>query len=263
MESLRKVADREAEAAEAEVGLTVEDGGQVEVEPGEQGIATQEEDEVPEYVPPEATKEEVATARKALAELRRQVRNIGGERTVEGLIALMDVHPDLTTPLEWQGENDEEYRPAQVVERVVALLTAGCPQIEITPKKVICLWRNKQTWTSRGVTVRSRAKSLGGLDRYLTDDCWAVLEVNFHLFKHMTPLQKVWTCYHALRELDGKGKLRPADFVGYFDELEIFGARVFRDTVRLANSVKRGLDTEHPFQLSLLEEMDDEEDAEA
>jgi|GEM_PF-3494234 len=244
-------------------------GPELGVQPGDQGSATDDAetvaDEADKYVPPEPTPDEVKTAEEVFTELQQQgPRQIGAERTIEALLQIVDRRPQFVCPMDWMGEEDEEYREAPLVERIGGLLLQACPKLEISQRKVIYLWRNKEKWTSKGVTVRSKANGLSKRVQFLAEDAYAVVEVNFHVFKHMNPLQKVATIYHALRALDTDGKQRPNDFEGFFDELELFGVGTFREMVTMANALERGKSVDHPHQLSLLDEVEEsEEDAAA
>ena len=260
-ETLADVAQREAAEAEAEFEAgavpAVQDEGDVSLvdsEPGEQGAATQDE-EPAEYQAPEPSQDEVKRALAALKELRARVNDYGPERTVESLVAIVDVASAMRRPEAWPGAEDEEFHVAPEIKEIGTLLLKGCrAKLTLSPKDVIWLWRNKEKWTSRGQTVRHNTKSLDTRTSFLTDGARAVVEVNFHHWATLNPLQKIFTVYHALRELDGTGSPQAPDFVGYFDELEVFGPRVFRDMVTLENSLKRGAERELPYQLSLLDQ---------
>ena len=232
----------------------------IDVKPGDQGSATQEDDgfEAPDYVPPDPTKEEIKSAEAVFYELQNRAREMGAERVIEALLQVVDTHPQFITPMDWQGEEDEEYREAPLVERIGGFLISGCPKLEVSQQKVTYVWRNKEKWHSKGVTIRSNAKSLGKMAKFLTNGVHAVVEMNFHLFKHMNPLQKVFSVYHALRHLDKEGAQRPYDFEGFFDEPELFGSTVFRELVTLANAMERGKERDLPYQLSLLDEVEGE-----
>lgn len=224
-------------------------------QPGEQGSATQD-DEPAAYAPKEPTKQELKAAEDVLRELRSRAQDYGPQRTIDALIQVVDVVPGFTVPTEWQGEEDEEFRDAPTVSEIAALLIRGCHvQLGISPNEVACLWRNKEKWVdSAGHNVRSKAASLDARTRFMTEGVKATIEINFHLFKTMNPAQKVFTIYHALRQIDADGKKISPDFSGFLDELEYFGPRVFREHVALANSMQRGLKREIPFQLSFLDE---------
>lgn len=231
----------------------------VQALPGEQGIATQGTIEDPSYSPPAPTQGELNIASDVYGELNTEAHDLADETVIEKLMQIVDVHPELVTPHDWKGEADEEYREAPVISRMVSILCRGCNRIEVSSRKVIPLWRNKERWTSSGQKVRGVGKGLDKRARFLTDGAHAVVEINFHLFKTMNPRQKVFTVYHALRSIDADGKRRAPDFNGYYDELELFGAGTFREMVAMANSLERGAARNLPYQLSLLEEFGETE----
>lgn len=206
-----------------------------------------------------ATDEEIERARAVLAELQERCQDWTSEQTVDALVQIVDVHPTFTPPDEWQGEDDEEYREAYCVREMVTLLLRGCRTLAISPRKVTCLWRNKAKWTRGGKVVHAGSKSFDTRTQFLTGGVLASIEVNYHDFKALNPLQKVFVVYHALAELDAEGSSIPPDFSGYRHEIEVFGARVFRDMVSMAESVKKGLERAMPHQLSLLDQVWDEE----
>ena len=55
--------------------------------------------------------------------------------------------------------------------------------------------------------------------------------------------------YHELRDATGT-----PDFTGYYDELELFGMRAFRELVELGRTVGLAETVEHPHQLPLFED---------
>lgn len=282
-ETLQQTADKEANEAEAAIAegaknkADAKKGGKkakadpkvagkiepligTETKPGAQGTATQEDDDfkAPDYVPPDPTREQVKNATSVFQELQSRARDMGAERVIEALLQVVDTHPEFITPMEWPGEKEDEYRESSVVQRIASFLISGCPKIEISPRKVVCLWRQKESWQSKGVTIRSDAKSFSKLTRFLTEGAYATIEVNYNLFRHMNPLQKIFTIYDALRHLDNEGKMRPHDFDGFFDEVELFGPAVFQEMVSMVNALERGKDRALPYQLSLLDEIDEE-----
>lgn len=256
-EALKEVADREAAEAEAEHATL-----QTSAEAGEQGIATQEEPEDPEYTPPEPTEGERKAAQEVLLQLQSRVNDYGPQATIDALIQIVDRVEPFICPADWPGEEEDQYRESSMVQQMASFLLRGCRvHLEMSPRKLVCLWRNHENWKSKGKKVRGMSKSFSKRTRFLTDGALASIEINFHLFKTMNPLQKVATVYRALRELDAEGKAIAPDFEGYLDELELFGMRVFRDMVAMHNAAQRGLEVEHEHQLSLLDEMGDGEAA--
>jgi len=231
--------------------------------PGENGIATQDAEPVSApYTPPQPTQNEIRLAGEVLTELRDRAQDLGPQKTIEGLIQVVDVHPEFITPEGWPGEEDELYLEAGVVREIVNILLRGCgPKLAISPRKVACLWKNHEKWTKGGKTVRTQTVSHDARTRFYTGGVLATIEVNFHHFRTLNPLQKVFSLYHALRELDAAGSRQPPDFVGYFDELEVFGPYVFREMVTMFGAAKRGQQDASglPYQLSLLDEMTIEE----
>lgn len=263
--SLKETAEREAAEAEKEAAEkeATEVQLKTDVEPGEQGIATQEEEPSAEYVAPEPSEEQVAAAREVLAQLEDRVREYGPERTVDALMQVIDVLPEFTTPEEWPLDEEDEYAEAALVGRIGSFLLRGCSKLKLSPKHVVWLWRNREKWTSKGRTVRGAALTLNTRARFLTDGKKAVIEVNFQHWKTLNPQQRVLVVYHELRCLDAEGKTVAPDFEGFNDELEIFGTRTFREMVALETAVQRGAERELQYSLSLLEAEDGGEEKQA
>ena len=125
--------------------------------------------------------------------------------------------------------------------------------MSLSPKHLVSLWRNQAKWIRRGSTVRSDTKALDTRTQFLTKGKRAVIEINFHHWKALNPLQKVFTVYHELREaIDAH-----ADFEGYFDELELFGSRVFRDMAQLAATIQESAELELPHQLGIFDQVEE------
>lgn len=284
-ETLAEVADREATEVEAEVeGMSEEEvrrlaedssepveavGGSGEdsepeptSEPGKQGSATVDDDEESEglYQPPDPSQEELKLADELVSELRGPDK-LGAEAAVAKLIRVVDVHPEFVTPMSWPGESSDRYRESSVVDRIATLLCHHCVKVEISARDLICLWRNSKSWNRRGRVVRADARSVPNIDQELLG-AKAEVVVNYRLFRHQNPLQKVQTVYRALRVFDAEGSKRPYDFEGFLDELEVFGARTFEEGVRMERAFESAQEVKLPHQLSLLDGFEPEDGSE-
>lgn len=266
--TLVEEARAEADAAERELqenpelakkDVSILNGGQPTAAPGEQGAATAGEEQQAEYVQPEPSEDEIQRGLRVLSELRARAQDFGSERTIESLVSIVDIVPALRRPDEWAKGEEDEYDAAPQIKEICTLLLKGCAaKLTLSPKDVVYLWRNKAKWTQHGVTVRSNTKPLDTRTQFLTKGTVAVVEINFHHWKALNPLQKIFTCYRALRILDKDASVRHADFEGYFDELELFGPRVFREMAQLKAAIDRGADRELPFQISLFDQGDED-----
>ncbi len=261
-ETLVQTAEREASQAEAEAEAAPSGNGVtppgnvslVDPEPTSAALEAElplERTEGTEYEPEEPTVEQLQAAGEVLRTLEES-EALGPEPTVEALVELVDVLPQFCRPEEWPGEEDEEYIEAPEIGAIGELLIRGSERLTLGTERVAYLWRNRAKWTSRGVTVRSDTKALDTRTQFLTKGKRAVIEINFHHWKALNPLQKVFTVYHALREaIDAH-----PDFEGYFDELELFGSRVFRDMAQLAATITKSEDLDHPHQLGIFDEVE-------
>lgn len=244
------LATAEQEAAEAEAELAEQP---VQSQPGDQGIATQEEDKESGPWDRGATQKEIKTAHDVLRNLRDNVREMGAEAVVDALIQIVDVHPEFVTPTAFPGGSDEVYRTSTMIGQICSYLARGCPKIELSSGDVVYLWKNKKTWTRRGVAVRAEGKSLGPLASFFADGAKAAVIVNFQHFRFLNTQQKVAALYHALRGLDRHGNPLPPQWAGHYDELELFGTGTWQEDVSLRNSIERSQDRQLAFALSPLE----------
>ena len=104
-------------------------------EPGEQGIATQDdvgEDKAPTVWERPVGAVEKKNAGEVLRNLESNAQDMAPEAVIDALIAVVDVHPELTIQHEWPGTAEEEYRESPIIERIGLLLCRGCPKIEIS-----------------------------------------------------------------------------------------------------------------------------------
>lgn len=210
------------------------------------------EEKTPPYRPKAPSSEELRAAREVANRLKKP-SEIGADNVISALVAIVDVIDPYKTPTEWPGKEDEEYssKANDVLEAIARALEGGIRQVVVNPNSLAFLWRNKEKWTSKGETVRGKAVSLNTRSSFLAAGIRGVVEINFHHWLTLNPLQKVFTLYRELRRFDVETKTsRPPDFVGYFDELDLFGSRVFRDMVELESRMK-GSEADHPYQLSI------------
>lgn len=255
--TLLETADREAAEAEREVSI-VEPNAQA----GEQGSATQDDDEQPEAAPfvREATKDQVAIARQIRADLERRAHELGPTVVADMLMQCVDIDPVVTFPTTWEQDAEKRYAESDVLKRVGNILLRGCPQkLTLSPKDVAWFWRNTRKWERQGVTVLCEAKVVPPWARDLTDGVAVAVYANFQAFRLMNSLRRVKALYHALRSVDAEARRVPPHFHGWLDELEYFGPMTFEDEVRLVNAIERGKDRSSlPFQLELLSGAADE-----
>jgi hypothetical protein len=209
--------------------------------------------EEPQYEPPEATAAEKKTAAKVYRALK-DADILSPEAAVDGVLQLMDILPVMTVPEEWPGVTGEEYSAAPMVGEMADILIKGSPRLTIKDTDLICLWRNKEKWVKGGKTVRGNAKPFDTRVRHLVDGKKASIEINYHHFLTLNPLQRTFAVYHELRLLAEDGSKRKPDFEGFYDELEIFGSRVFRDMMELARVMELGAQVTYQHQLPLFEE---------
>lgn len=244
---------------------TAEDGFDpfptTDVRPGENGIATQEEEEAPPtYEPKEPTQQELGIAQEILDELENR-RGMSPEAVVSALIRIVDVHAKFTTVPDLFENTDEIYAPASVVGEIARLL-CRCPKIEVPYLKVGFWFKDHEKWTSAGQTVDAQVKRYDGFHQYVNEGMLAAIIVNYHHWRTLNPRQKVFSVYHALRELDQDGKRIAPDFVGYYEEPGLFGAGVHREMVTMARAFVKDAPERagEPYQLSILDEVYDEEE---
>jgi hypothetical protein len=206
----------------------------------------------PRYEPPEASAKDRKTAGGVLGALKG-ADILGPERAIEGILQVMDIVPSMTVPREWPG-GDQEYCESELLETMAGILIKGCPKLTINPKDLIFLWRNKEKWTAGGKTVRGNVQKFPTRVQYLVEGRKACLEINYHHFKLINPLQRVFSLYHELRKLDPEGSTQPPDFAGFYDEFELFGARTFRENMELARVMEIGAQVTLAHQLPLWED---------
>lgn len=247
-ETLAETAEREATEAEAEA----EEGLDLGAPEGEG------EPDEPTYTPPTPTAADKKTATKVYSELKK-VDILGSDAAVAGLLQIIDIHPQFTPPEEWPGDEEDEYHESPRLQAMAEILCKGCPKLTVDPTDVVFLWRNKEKWQSGGKTVRGNVKSFPTRVRYLLEGKVAAVEINYHHWKTLNPLQRTFAMYHELRQIAPRGSIQPPEFSGFYDEMEVFGPRVFRDMMELQRVVEVGSQVTFPHQLSLFEITDEDE----
>lgn len=249
-ESLKDVAEREADEAEQELE---EQGGDVQLhtsEPGEQGIATQDEDEDQEEAEPferNPTEQDTKVADELYGRLATEAHKMGAEEAIDALVRVVDVHPSFTLPGLWPGKADEALAEAPFLEKIGKVLCKACPKIEISIGQVRFLWKNQKSWTKKGVAIRAQGKTLSREAQFYAD-ARAVVTGNWQLFRLMNTRQKLAAVYGALRRLDTDGNVQPNQFEGFFDEIELFGTGTFQTDALLARAIEHGAQRELPFE---------------
>ena len=259
--ALKDAAETEATQAEEEYkGLSPDERSELTSSPGDQGSATQDRED-PTYAPAEPSKDQLQLAADLYGELK-EAHDLGASLTIQKLISIVDVHPSLCSPSDWPGAEEELYLEAPVLREIGVPLLKGCEKLGLEIKGIAWLFVNRTKWKSHGKTVRGRSKGLDVRAQFLTGGKKAFVEINYHLFKTMNPRQKVATVYAYLRRLDREGGTIAPDFSGFFDELRYFGAHTYRETIALQQAVDDGMQLKLPFQMSVLEALDteDEED---
>ena len=257
--ALKQAADAEAAKAEEEYeGLSADERDEITSKPGDQGSATQDRED-PTYAPAEPSKDQLRLAKDVYGELK-EAHDLGASLTIQKLISIVDTHPNLCSPADWPGEEEELYVEAPVLREIGVPLLKGCEKLELEIKGIAWLFVNRTKWKSHGKTVRGRSKGLDVRAQFLAGGKKAFVEINYHLFKTMNPRQKVATVYAYLRRLDREGKGIAPDFSGFFDELTHFGAHTYRETIALQQAVQDGMQLKLPFQMSVLEALGPEDE---
>lgn len=231
-------------------------------QPGEQGIATQDEEEAIEaYTPPEPTQDELKIADEIFVGLEAR-DNTPPEDVIRGVISLIDVHKNFVTPELFGGKDEDReiYAPASVVGEIARILCRGCPKIVAPYSRLVFWFKDHEKWTSAGVTVDAQVKRFDGFFQHINEGVVAAIIVNYHHWRTLNPRQRVFTVYHALRELDAEGKRVAPDWGGFFEEPSLFGAGVHREMVTMARAFVKDA-AEHVgevYQLSILDEVYDQ-----
>ena len=227
-------------------------------QPGEQGIATQEEDAPEAYTPPEPTQKELAIADNVFARLEDRDLTLAPEDAIAQLIGIVDVHKNLVTPRELFGGKDRDkeaiFEGAAVVHEIARLLCRRCPKLTAPFSAIGFFFKDHEKWTEAGQTVDAKVKRFDGFYMHITEGMKAAVIVNYHHWCTLNPRQKVFVVYHALRQLDEKGKRNAPDWVGYFEEPALFGAGVYKEMVTMAKAFVQDAPARagEPFQLSIL-----------
>jgi hypothetical protein len=227
-EGLKAAAEREAGEAEAE--------------------AAGKEEKAPRIWDRSPSQEDIVRADAALRELQERAQDMGPEAVIDALLQVVDVHPEMKVPSQWPGESTETLIEAEFIASVGKLLLRGCPKLEASPTKVRWLWRNKKTWTVNGVAVRSEPRKLGELTRFYARGAVAAVVCNYQLFRLLNTRQKIQAIYNALRQLDAEGTIRPPQFSGFFDELQLFGTGTNETDVHLVRAIEKGQGRQLPFE---------------
>lgn len=242
-ETLAQVADREATTAELQ--QQTNDVGEL----GTDDLLGDEQAAEPApYQPPTPTRKQSDAAKRIAKKLEDGVFNT--EETIEGLIGIVDVHPDYCTAAEWPGKAADEYHKAKVIQQIATVLCAGCAPLTLDPRQVVFLFRNKEKWMDGDSTRAGQSSKFDGRTQFLQKRLVCV-EINYHHWLTLNPLQKVFRLFHELRSRSVDGSVRRPDFTGYHDELALFGVRVFHETMALAQSVMLGSAVELDHQLPL------------
>lgn len=205
---------------------------------------------------------ELELSEDVLSRLRDRAGDMTPEAVVDDLMKVVDVHPTLKMPDVWPGTSEEIYRAAPYLAAIGRVLVRGCRgKIEIPQRDIMFVWRRKKKWQRQGVDVRCHARSLNDLSTYLTEGQTCAVVGNYEHFRFLNTRQRVAAIYHALRSFDTKGKLKPPQFEGWYDELSLFGAGTNEQTANLARAVEHGAKRSLPYeaQATLFGNDDDDE----
>lgn len=173
-------------------------------------------------------------------------------KVCEALCEIAEKVDPNTEPWPRDGEGEEvEYVSSGVGQEIGDGLIAGIARLaHLRAHEIHYVYRNKETWESKGRTVYGQMKRVTGLLRHYAEADFIVL-LNWPIWRAMTPMQRVALVYHELRHGDSDGKVRGHDFEGFFDELSLFGTQTYRDWHALAQAVGRGEDVRHQYSLDL------------
>jgi hypothetical protein len=148
----------------------------------------------------------------------------------------------------WSGDDPFEYAftPQRIGEELIRRLPIFA---DLRGKEIDYLYREKD-WKVRGAVAMGQMKNVTGLlRRYSGKDFVAMF--SFATWKQLSSWQKVALVYHELRHASADGALRPHQFEGFFDELEVFGVRTFKDWERLRTAVANGGQKSAQLELGL------------
>lgn len=233
-----------AERRESAVEERKDDGRK---EPTATSEASSTEEKKPDVWNRSPSQIEVALSDDILRDLRDRAQEMGAEATIDGLIKVLDVHPMFRMPTDWPGDKEAVLCESELLGEIGRIMLRGCAKLEISPRSVIFLWKNQKSWTQRGQPVMCQPRSLGEIPRFLSEGAKAAVIGNFQLFRYLNTRQKLAALYNALRALDVEGSLRPNQFEGFFDSLELFGTGTFQTDAMLRRAMDHGAQRELPF----------------
>jgi len=231
----------EQEDAAAALELAPEGESEVTSQPGDQGVATQDD-------PPETTdsdgrfhrnpsKEEFARAKALYDELHSDAHDMHPERVIDILLQIVDVHELLTMPPHWPKGCDQ-IMAAPSIDKIAKLLARGCrAHINLGPGYFNTVWLNQQSWTEAGEDVVAKVERKGKVDRFLLG-LRATLKVDYRSFQKLNPRRKLFYIYRALREVDAEGKRLTAPIRLFYDQLRLFGTGTDQSMVMLQKTIE-------------------------
>lgn len=233
----RKKAPANKPAAKKEAKPNGKDPGVTSIEAAREKKAKDGPPQIWDRAP---SQEEIVHAEKLLNTLKGSASDMGDEAVIDALVQIVDVHPNFRMPATWPVDAKTTLVEAPILEEIGKLLLRGCPKLEVSPMRVRFLWRNKKTWTVKGVAVHAQAKKLSELSRFYSKGAVAAVVANYQVFRLLNTRQKLRAIYHALRELDAEGTIKPPQFEGFFDEIELFGTGTNQTDAYLARAMERG-----------------------
>ncbi|MGE4191690.1 MAG: hypothetical protein AB7G12_17535 [Thermoanaerobaculia bacterium] len=235
-DGLKAAADQEAEKAEA-------DASEAEKK------SKKSESDSPQIWGRTANQQEIARAEGVLQNLRNRAQDMGPEAVVDALLQVVDVHPELKVPTQWPGKTEDTLLESPYLEDIGTLLLRGCSRLEISPARVVWLWRNKKTWTKNGVQVRADARKLGEIASFVGRGKVVAIVANYPLFRLLNTRQRIAAIYAALRKVDAEGNVKAPQFIGFFDEIQLFGTGTNESDIHLKRALEQGTkrDAQLPF----------------
>lgn len=207
------------------------------------------------YEAPDPEPQQLEAADQVFLALDGNEEEWGDQRVIDALIQLADVHKLFRTPEIFSSDDPEDvYEPADVVAEMARRLCRASSKLEVNPNKLVFYFKNHEKWTSHGQKVHGKVKRFDGFIQHHLKGMLGAIHVNYHMWKHFNPRQKVFTVYRLLRELDADGGTRAPDFVGYFEEPGLFGAGVHAEHCRIARAFVKDAKAHagDPHQLSLM-----------
>lgn len=228
---------------------------------------------------PAAQPDQVQEARELLDELTTLIEKSGGQTkrareimfSCEAIALALLEEPAFAEPLdEWPVDDDEKpeayaeaTQPRLIAEQLIRKLVEFQ---HLRGKTLVYLYR-PDPFTVGGKPAIGKCQKPGGLLRRFSGADF-ILVFAHTSWQKLNVWQRVALVYHELRhagwdEMQEKPYIKPHQWEGFFDELQIFGLETFRDWQDLASATQRAR-TARPqlLQLDLLSGVDQLNDEE-